>query len=443
MNSLNLYILSFNCARTLINPQAFSAHIFDALPKNGSPAPEILVFALQEIAPIAYSFLGGSYLVPYLDSFEDAVGRAASKLGDQNYKLINWSNIGMTALMVFIREDVTSQLQFLQTAGTGVGFLKMGNKGAVGARMGYLTEAGEVIELTFVAAHLAPMEEGLRGRNQDWADIVRNLVFSSTDNTADKSIEERGENEQEEEHPLLNAQEQFEESKGVYRASSYLFLAGDLNYRTSNFGPSPEDHLTYPRPLDAPENPEHYSELFLKDQLTREIKAGNTCHGLIEPPINFPPTYKYKSNGDWARHRWPSWCDRILFLDIPEWVKNTDPTARIDVHNYIALPQFKTSDHRPVAMSLSLPLKSIAPPEDLSNGSDPRLSPPFQIDPNWNSTRCTARRREFVIGVLSYLGLTWEGNGILLGTFLAALGGWLIIQSMSTHPDSNTVPPQT
>lgn len=53
-----LYLLSFNCARTLVDPQSLAPSFFDALPK-GAPLPDLVAISLQEIAPIAYSFLGG------------------------------------------------------------------------------------------------------------------------------------------------------------------------------------------------------------------------------------------------------------------------------------------------------------------------------------------------------------------------------------------------
>ena len=40
MGTLSLYLLTFNCARTAIQPNAFASHLFDALPYPQSP-PDI------------------------------------------------------------------------------------------------------------------------------------------------------------------------------------------------------------------------------------------------------------------------------------------------------------------------------------------------------------------------------------------------------------------
>ena len=179
-----------------------------------------------------------------------------------------------------------------------------------------------------------------------------------------------------------------------------------------------------------------------QDQLLRELKAQRTCHGLKEAPIEFPPTYKYsdkqravaeKDDGimwDWAKHRWPSWCDRILYTELPSWIKAKDPSVSVKIYRYTALPLMSTSDHRAVALSLSLPAAAIPSPDNIGLGNDIRLSPPFAIDPNWKDSRAAARRRELVVGTAAFLSLTWEGRIILLATIVGGFGGWWIIKAL-------------
>lgn len=179
-----------------------------------------------------------------------------------------------------------------------------------------------------------------------------------------------------------------------------------------------------------------------EDQLSSELKAQRTCHGLKEAPIDFPPTYKYsdkqraiaeKDDGimwDWAKHRWPSWCDRILYTELPVWMKAKDPSASVKIHRYTALPLMSTSDHRPVVLSLSIPATAIPPPDNIGTGNDIRLSPPFDIDPNWKYKRAAARKRELVVGTVAFLSLTSEGRIILLATLIGAFGGWWIINGL-------------
>jgi hypothetical protein len=434
MASLSLYLLTFNCGRNLVQPEVFAPYLFQALPQS-QPPPEILVIALEEIAPIGYSFLGGSFLTPYFNAFRQTV-KLASK--DTSYININSQNVGMTAIVIFVRQDFVSRVSTLSTTGVGVGVQEMGNKGAVGVRIGLQTRADDdqVMQLTFVAAHLAPMEDAIKERNEDWRSIVQGLAFVS--DTSKKPI---GRDEQDEDVPLLQGTSEVSNStNGMYTPESHLFFLGDLNYRTSETKPTPDDVKSFPQPTTSTENPKHFSHLLARDQLTRQIRAKKSLHGLIEAPVTFPPTYKYATNpsappqGDdaqefkWARHRWPSWCDRILYLDLPSWAPQNDASSKIEVHSYQALPLFPTSDHRPVALSLSLPLSAIPPPDGATN--DIRLQPPFSIDPNWKARRDFARKKEIMVGILAYLLLTWEGNGLLIATMIGGIGGWLIISAM-------------
>lgn len=435
--ALNLYILTYNCACTPVQPDVFAPHLFHAL-EPGSHSPELLVLCLQELAPVAYAFLGGSFLTPYFNAFRHVV-KLASK--DHSYVNIVSRNLGMTGLMVFARDDIVDNVTWLQTAGVGVGVSEMGNKGAVGVRLGYRPGSEEEVQFTFVAAHLAPMEEALDRRNEDYKNIVQRLVF-----VPDQSSKPVSEDESGEDAPLLQGQRPSppESSEtGMYSTSSHLFFAGDLNYRTSLLRPSIQDYEeNFPQPAKDDGDPRHFQHLLAEDQLTQQVKAGKTLYGLTEAPINFPPTYKYCTDGNskavtfdgerhwrWARHRWPSWCDRIFFRG----------KGDIKVHplRYTCLPLFATSDHRPVALAATVPLKAgatdNAPGQQSERAPAPSPSPSpsaFGIDPEWRSRRTLARKKELVVGLMAYLALTWEGNALLLATTIGAVGGWLIIRSL-------------
>lgn len=423
MATLSLYILTFNCGRTLIDIDAFASQLFSGLTTPN--LPDVLVLSLQEIAPISYSFIGGTFLVPYFERFSQAVQKAAAKGSEEDgrvYTTIAAQNVGMTGLMVFARDS--SAIQDLENAGVGVGVSEMGDKGAVGMRFKY-HEGQASTELTFVAAHLQAMEDALEIRNANWKDIVRRLIFSSTteEKTTILSTEER---------PLLSLSSR---DASIYKPTSHLFLAGDLNYRTSIMHPAPDDHKkVFPQPYHDESSPYHYSNLYELDQLNQERGAGRTCHGLTEAPVTFPPTYKYDNKGpfltededistwSWAKHRWPSWCDRILYLDVPAWLKESNPKIQITTHKYTALPLFPTSDHRAVALSLSVPLIPIPNPDEDEEGDDPRINPPFEIDINWKSRRDRARAFELAVGYLAYLSTTMEGGALFLTSVAGVVG---------------------
>lgn len=153
MNSILTYVLTFNCGRELVNPDVFAQHFFNGL--DAAQAPIVLIVSLQEVAPIAYSFLGGSYLEPYFSRVRATVDTAARSLGASYIHLIT-RNVGMTAILGFVLDDPAQHIDWIETAGIGVGIQGMGNKGAVGLRLGY-TAQGQETELAFISAHLAPM----------------------------------------------------------------------------------------------------------------------------------------------------------------------------------------------------------------------------------------------------------------------------------------------
>ena len=82
MGPLELYLVTFNCARNLIDPKAFGHTLFDALPSR--QLPDILAISLQEVAPIGYAFLGGSYITNYLDRVRLSVKVATSRYAAEN-----------------------------------------------------------------------------------------------------------------------------------------------------------------------------------------------------------------------------------------------------------------------------------------------------------------------------------------------------------------------
>ncbi|KAL9043443.1 MAG: hypothetical protein Q9214_003371 [Letrouitia sp. 1 TL-2023] len=347
----------------------------------------------------------------------------------------------MTAIMAFVRDDMVERIREISDAGVGVGVQEMGNKGAVGVRFGYAI-GEETLWLSFIAAHLAPMEDALKRRNEDWMRIVQGLVFQPIDSNAKEAS--NFQNHGEDQVPLLPTVSDFAgaPTSALYTRTSHLVLAGDLNYRTSTSKPLPLDYHGFPQPTRDTKSPFHYRNLLANDQLSRELNANRTCHGLLEAPIDFPPTYKYSgkaqanadssdgSKWDWSTHRWPSWCDRVLYLDLPNRMKTEYPSAEIHIKSYTALPLMSTSDHRAVALSFTIPAKVIPPLSDDDAGDDVRVNPPFDVDPEWEKKRASARRKEIVVGLVSYLLLTWEGEALLLAVVVGAVGGWAVIRNL-------------
>ncbi|EFR00607.1 hypothetical protein MGYG_03613 [Nannizzia gypsea CBS 118893] len=437
---LNAYILTFNCARNTIDTHTFASHLFDGLSKDSDPVnyPEVLVLSLQEVAPIAYAFLGGPFLEWYFDAFRLAVDLATPE--DQRYQNVMTKNVGMTAIMVFVRDDFVDRIAWKEEAEVGVGVHQAGNKGAVGARIGYQVDydSEDQLALTFISLHLAPDESALERRNQDWKDICQRLVFTGCD-VAGQPVGPGAQHRQydEEGTPLIPSYRGTSGDSGMYSLGTYLFVAGDVNYRTSHRDPQPGDISSFPQPTNDTSSRNHYMRLLAHDQLTKERLANRTMHHLSEQHIAFPPTYKYslearqgslhhpEAGFKWAKNRWPSWCDRILYLENPY---PGDQSSKVQVHHYGILPLFQTSDHRAVVLSLSVPLK--APPAIQDSIFSPPFSPPFDIDPEWQSKRSLARKKEVAIGIMAYLALTWEGNGLILATILGLAAGYFTLYGL-------------
>ncbi|KAI7166405.1 hypothetical protein KC360_g9169, partial [Hortaea werneckii] len=245
MADLNVYLTTFNCGRKPVNVDYFSHFLFDGLSKSNPLPPDLLVLSLQEIAPIAYGFLGGTLLTPYFTRFTQAVADAArNTFSSQNvsYHEPLVRNAGMTAIMVFAREEIWHRIQQVESAGVGVGLWEMGNKGAVGVRLS-VRGAGEnsTTPFTFVAAHLAPMEPEWERRNQDWRSICENLVFEpeSPPNDTTSRLNASPETEPLLSKPGSSSSSSSSNPSSLYHPNTNLFLLGDLNYRASDTAPNP------------------------------------------------------------------------------------------------------------------------------------------------------------------------------------------------------------
>jgi hypothetical protein len=429
----------------------------------------LLFISLQEIATIAASFLGGQLLTEYVNAIRTCIELTATKLDTELFKEVSFQHVGMTAYLLFAKPKVSNRISHVSTAGVGVGWWQMGNKGAVACRVDYRPSSDvktKPVQLSFVAAHLAPAESAVKRRNNDWENITKKLVFTSSAERSQQTIESDepsnipAEDDTDEDQALL--QKFLEDplaSMGLYTPTTHIFLAGDLNYRTSNRSPTADDQLLYPRPTSDTSSKVHFSHLLLSDQLNAERSAGRTCHGLAEAKIDFAPTYKFAYTGrrldgtgfakeaakikhsesshsetldewNWAPWRWPSWCDRVLYTPLPSWY---DSTRSVKVNTYTSLPLLPSSDHRPVLLSLSIPAEAIPVPSSevyelakTMERPDPRVVPPFPIETAWHLNRSKARNLEYVVGVLAYLGTTRTGKALIFSTvFIGWISVWL------------------
>lgn len=109
---INIYVVTFNCARHLVNDH-FTSSLFEG--HEGSVLPDIVVLSVQEVAPVPHSLVGGSYVEEYFARLEKAFIKAVND--DSHYKLIIQNAIGMTGIMVFSKD--TLAIENIETAGVG------------------------------------------------------------------------------------------------------------------------------------------------------------------------------------------------------------------------------------------------------------------------------------------------------------------------------------
>ncbi|KAF8429183.1 Endonuclease/exonuclease/phosphatase [Tirmania nivea] len=447
-SKLHLYLISWNCARIPGVTPPFTEHILGGIP-DGSPVPDILVLALQEAAPISYAFLGGKYLDPYIQGYVTAIQNATRAVLRREYTLVASNNVGMTVVLVFVKDGNLDKVKTVDYGGVGCGLWEMGNKGGVAVKVTYeIPEGGDdgwsdtnAVELNFVGAHLAPHEWLVERRNQDWETIVRGLVF------------EKGQQPQAEDgsQPLLSDTGMETAAPdmrdvGIYSPNAHTFFMGDLNYRTAFSRPTETDRLLFPQPRDQSND---IPKLFERDQCHLERISGRTLQGFTEAQINFPPTYKYKvkkgrqynsSHWEWSADRWPSWTDRILYLPWNSVYGEdaSEPQDEIVVHRYTSIPQIMDSDHKPVTCYLSIPARPLYVRHDASSAVDAlrnrdiRFHPPYPINPNWKERRAAARAREVAVGVAAFLTTTNTGVGILISVVGGFWGLWWLLSGPSS-----------
>ncbi|KAK6818866.1 hypothetical protein PG987_016319 [Apiospora arundinis] len=464
MASLDTFYLTFNAAKNFISVPAFANHLLQAFGQNATHLPELVVFSLQEMAPISAAFIGSYLLNPFFERYESALniaaakfvqeGEDASRLSERPYTLVRTRNVGMTGIMLFARDPAA--LSNMQAAEVGFGAGDMANKGAVGLRMLY-RKGGKETELTFVSTHLAAMEWNLERRNRNWESIVSGLVFADPKTIVKKdrpaNIERAPTNGDSE--PLLFHPETEKKlhDVSIYKPGGHLFVAGDLNYRLSKTAP-PSDAV-FPV-IDDSTSEDYYPRFLALDQLTAEKEAGRTLHGLSEAPINFPPTYKYnvlpktnsgpeleEDNGNeeikwkFAKHRWPGWCDRVLWLDIPDWVKGVGSSKKrpeMKVTAYDCLPVVRSSDHRGVFLRVQVPILSpneLKPPASLVETTlqehdlvDPRIRLPKAIDVESWEHRASVKKWESLVGWSMFVSQSKQGIMVFTTAFIVALGLW-------------------
>eukprot|EP01056_Protomagalhaensia_sp_Gyna25_P002556 Protomagalhaensia_sp_Gyna_25__2555@NODE_2448_length_1079_cov_6_938462_g2028_i0_p2_GENE_NODE_2448_length_1079_cov_6_938462_g2028_i0NODE_2448_length_1079_cov_6_938462_g2028_i0_p2_ORF_typecomplete_len190_score36_44Exo_endo_phos/PF03372_23/0_014_NODE_2448_length_1079_cov_6_938462_g2028_i05081038 len=98
-------------------------------------------------------------------------------------------------------------------------------------------------------------------------------------------------------------------------------------------------------------NSRNFDELFRRDQLTwMRSRMVPVCLELLEAPVAFWPTYKYKPRtSQYDRRRPPSWCDRVLYGGTR--IVAQRPGVEFKAIKYDRVRALHSSDHKPVFLA--------------------------------------------------------------------------------------------
>jgi len=238
-----------------------------------------------------------------------------------NYEVVASHTLQATHAILFCHRSARPLLGDVRSGavatGLGAGDTRLGNKGGVGLAL----DVGGA-RVCFVASHLTAHQKKSAERNREFHKISAELAkllapgAPPPDDGAD---------------PL----------RGAFDVVAW---SGDLNYRVD-------------LPRDAADDliaARDFAGLLAADQLAGALASGAAWAGYAEAPVAFPPTYKFDAAADGAldvydtspKRRVPSYTDRVLVAS-----RDADAARIVD---YGSVADLRSSDHRPVAATLSL-----------------------------------------------------------------------------------------
>lgn len=250
----------------------------------------------------------------------------------RDYTLVTFKSYWEIRLAVFVRNQLKHLISGLTThkEATGIGNV-LGNKGGRIVAFFWNQTA-----LGFGNAHLAAHTGFTAARNQNARDILKNSHVGLPRPAG---------------------------AKGPVKPSTcnqfdYFFFFGDLNYRLEFFddkdtnNPTLESHIRIVQNIEVPGG---RKMLFAHDQLNREMKTKQVFYKFEEGnPWEFRPTFKMERHEDflYTTQRAPAWTDRILW-------RKLDDNENFELMHYNSAEMMKTSDHKPVVASFTIPVTSL------------------------------------------------------------------------------------
>ncbi|KAM7540469.1 hypothetical protein Aperf_G00000036056 [Anoplocephala perfoliata] len=348
-------IISVYCCTWNVGDEAPSQQsLAELLGVESDPRPDIIFLGLQEVVRS--------------DEWYEALRNV---MAPADYVLVKQRNCWAIWIYAFVKRHLLPAINNIESELTAFGYAGiMGNKGACSVRF-------EVcgVDMACVSAHFTPHTEKIDDRINDYRDVLKGQTFRD---------------------PEVN----------LLMDHDYVFWMGDLNFRTEGLKKDAVERLIASK---------NFKELLEYDQLIKVMKADLAFLDFEEGEINFPPTYKFdkgtKIYDSSKKQRVPSYTDRILYMAHSDFAlehnvqldemgrriplstrkkaarggpsdnvsgtscKNDsgvlEETPELKLLAYDYLPEYVTSDHRPVfarfearvpSSWFQLPIRFIQPP---------------------------------------------------------------------------------
>jgi inositol polyphosphate 5-phosphatase INPP5B/F len=237
-------------------------------------------------------------------------------------------------LCTFVRKSLIDHVSDVQVATTATGALgSVGNKGGVAVSLTL-----HMTKLCFITAHLAAGQSQVNKRNED----IHTILTTTDFNVARRqSIVNQGIFDVDDIPPIK-----------LPKDHDIVMVAGDLNYRVN---------LSYETAVRLAAPPGggccDVDALLREDQLVKEMKSLHSpWRGFVDFVPTFPPTYRYDMGtciyDTSEKKRVPSFTDRILY-----WSRKPKLGDRISVGVLTSLQEVISSDHKPVQMLGTIPVR--------------------------------------------------------------------------------------
>jgi hypothetical protein len=236
------------------------------------------------------------------ERWTELLGMAKAAVGDAQFDLVASCSMGGVYCAALVRQQVVPLLKRHEIWST-----KLGANGMLANKAAVVFEC-TIGETSFasIVCHLSPHDQNWEQRNSQWHELVGNM----SDNL------------------------------------DYFMFMGNLNYRIG---------LSYEKCIELIRD-RGLAELVAHDQRQITRQSDPIIGRFYEAPIYFNPTFKFDKNSDVydtsAKHRVPSWTDRVLVRTAPARMRiGAEDSLSIETdicQRYMAASMFKTDRFWPV-----------------------------------------------------------------------------------------------